>query len=310
MQIHRTRCTRDFTTFPNELLRDPNLSFTALGVIVYLLSLPEEARRDIRKLANRRDEGRIRVGKALRQLEGEGYLRRDPYQDSRTGYWKTDYEVYDTPSEPAASVRREAAAPAPVRAVPSPLRNLAAGDPEAGPSGALPPEERTELQEPPSPPDPAPPAPRPATLPSGRAAALLAGLGRRERRLALGAAETTRLGSLVEEWFAVGATESDIRDALTSGLPQQIHSPAALLADRLTRKKPAPPPPAPEARPPHPECEHCRAPVPPGASCRACTPPPPTLTARVASYMTAAQRGAFAAREAMRRAPETQPGPC
>ncbi|WP_175409680.1 hypothetical protein [Streptomyces sp. TRM64462] len=301
MQIHRTARTRNFTTLGNELLRDPNISFVAAGVLVYLLSLPEAACVDIRSLAKRRREGRTRIGKALHELEAAGYLRRESYQDPRTGYWLTTYDVYDTPFETTPADAAAAPAAPAAAAAEAPAQNPGSGEPDAGDAGALPPGESTGVQEPPSPPPP-PPPPSP---PPSRAAQLLASLGRREPRLAVGAEEAVKLGSLVEEWFAAGATEASVSEALTAGLPARVYAPAALLADRLKRKKPAPRP----AAPVRPECPDCGVPVPKGATCSRCAPHA-ALPAAVAAFVGAAQRGASAAREALRRGPDPLPGPC
>ncbi|MFJ5680924.1 hypothetical protein [Streptomyces sp. NPDC093097] len=47
-----------------------------------------------------------------------------------------------------------------------------------------------------------------------------------------------RLAPLAGEWLQRGATVRDIREALTSGLPETVHCPAALMRDRLVRKMP------------------------------------------------------------------------
>ncbi|GAA4908382.1 hypothetical protein ACFPM3_12630 [Streptomyces coeruleoprunus] len=293
MRIHRTARTRNFTTLGNELLRDPDISFLAAGVLVYLLSLPDGACADIRSLAKRRKEGRTRIGKALQELEDARYLRRASLQDTRTGYWVTVYDVYDSPYDATETVCP--AAPAAPAVTPAPARQPAAGNPDAGVAGALPSGERTREQEPPSPP------PRPVEVPS-RAARLLASLGRREPRIAVGEEEAAKLGDLVEEWFAVGATEATVQEALTTGLPARVHAPAALLADRLRRKKPAPRPTAPVRH----ECADCGAPVPEGASCRRCAAsPPPTPT----GFVAAALRGGSLARNALRHGLQGLPGP-
>ncbi|MEW2113858.1 hypothetical protein AB0945_01450 [Streptomyces sp. NPDC005474] len=70
---------------------------------------------------------------------------------------------------------------------------------------------------------------------------MLGSLGRTDPRLALGAAEALRLAPLVEEWWAAGASSAQVRAALTQGLPPRLHSPRALVENRLCRKRPAPP---------------------------------------------------------------------
>ncbi|MGN0119585.1 MAG: hypothetical protein ACI39M_19110, partial [Streptomyces albidoflavus] len=75
-----------------------------MGILSYLLGLPDGSRTSVRQLAGLRAEGRDRVAAALRQLEEFRYLRRVRRQGP-TGRFTTDYEVFDVPyvDEPDAS---------------------------------------------------------------------------------------------------------------------------------------------------------------------------------------------------------------
>lgn len=149
------------------MIRDRRLSFAALGLIVYLLSLPAMARASIRQLAGLRTEGRTRIGRMLHELEDGGYLKR-VVRKTDEGLFYTEYELFDVPGGSCACGSN--------------------WDPRA--TGSLPSEEKTGLQEPPSlPPEPehepevqpvapvgrpegrpqppAPPAPSPAPVRSG-----------------------------------------------------------------------------------------------------------------------------------------------
>ncbi|MET9965181.1 hypothetical protein ABZZ80_04440 [Streptomyces sp. NPDC006356] len=118
-----------------------------------------------------------------------------------------------------------------------------------------------------------PPPDGPPRQTRSRAHILLAALGREAPALSLSAAECAALAPLVAEWYARGATDTDVRRALTTGLPTPVHHPAALLRTRLTSK--LPPEPAP-ARPPLRilECAKCGVPgrpeALPGGICGAC----------------------------------------
>ncbi|MFF4347447.1 hypothetical protein [Streptomyces sp. NPDC001530] len=231
MRIHRTTPTRAFSVFANALLRDRSISWFAVGVLTYLLSLPNGSRATIRTLAEQRSEGRARISAALRELEESRYLRRVLRKNPESGQLSTVYEVFDTPYDDE---------PAPGE--PEKIQNRASGESDSAVSGPLPSGEKTGEQEPPSPP--------PEVLsPSigertALAAKLLGSLGRAEPRLALGAAEALRLAPLVEEWWDLGATSAQVRSALTQGLPSRVHSPRALVENRLRRKRPAAPEPA------------------------------------------------------------------
>ncbi|MEV0638431.1 hypothetical protein AB0I77_26525 [Streptomyces sp. NPDC050619] len=218
MRIHRTTPKRAFSVFSNALLRDRSISWCAVGVLTYLLSLPDEARVTIRTLADQRKEGRARIAAALHELEDSRYLRRVVRKSRESGQLFTVYEVFDTPyeDEPPAGEEEK-------------VQNLASGERAVAPSDALPSGEKTGEQEPPSPP------PARAAL----AAKLLGSLGRTDPRLTLGAAEALRLAPLVEEWWDAGASSAQLRAALTDGLPQPVYSARALVEDRLRRKRPA-----------------------------------------------------------------------
>lgn len=136
---------------------------------------------------------------------------------------------------------------------------------------------------------PGPPAPAPATARS-TAYQALAQLGRIEARLTLSAADCAALADLAASWFERGATLDRFTSALSSGLPDVVYAPHALLARRLRDKLPPEPArdPAPVPGPvsgpaPSPahglrrtilECTECGVPgrpqALPGGLCRAC----------------------------------------
>lgn len=66
----------------------------------------------------------------------------------------------------------------------------------------------------------------------------LAELGGADPRLTLSAAECSALEDLAAEWFARGSTPTQFLLALTTGLPQVVHSAGALARNRLTQKMP------------------------------------------------------------------------
>jgi hypothetical protein len=95
MQIHRIPRNDFCTAIGNEVLRDTVLSYTARGILGYLLSLPDGYRIDIHKLADRAPEGRQRVAASLRELEERGYLKRVGVRTS-AGHLHTEFYVFDT----------------------------------------------------------------------------------------------------------------------------------------------------------------------------------------------------------------------
>ncbi|MEV0484297.1 hypothetical protein AB0I69_27250 [Streptomyces sp. NPDC050508] len=262
MLQHAIPPTRFFSQTPNEIIRHPRLNGTAVRLLQWALSLPEGSRETVQSIGEKMPEGRLAVRKARRQLEEEGYLHTRRSQDPETGQWSTQVLV----SNVALTAPEEiAAAFGTVRPSPDPSDQ----DPPVGGGadqvvGAYPLGENTEEN---TPNQPVPPG----ELETG-AANFLARLGDRTPALRLGAREVERLAPLAARWLESGATEADLRQALTTDLPHPVRSPAALVTYRLEARTPTIPAP----RKPVgtlAECGECRDPLPRGVStgiCRRC----------------------------------------
>ncbi|MGW0777562.1 helix-turn-helix domain-containing protein [Streptomyces sp. NPDC002835] len=257
--IHTTR----FTIVGNHLAQHGQLSLTAIGLAVHIQSLPEGAKVGIKVLADRFPESEARIAAALRELEEHSYLARR-LERLPGGKLVTRTISYNHPEAAAA------ACPPPVR------------EPEPAPEPAPEPEPVPEPEPAPAPPPaPArPPLPQPEAPDLERhrvATDLLAGLRRDEPRLILGERDVRRLAPAVAAWLEREATPEAVRQALTTGLPDLVKQPAALLAHRLTALLPPPLPalaPPPPPRAPLQNCDKCdrafRAPTP--GECRDCRP--------------------------------------
>lgn len=143
----------------------------------------------------------------------------------------------------------------------------------------------------PSPAASSPAAPSPAYL-------ALAGLGRREPRLALSAADCADLEPLAAAWLARGVDVAHLTSALTAGLPaEDVAFPLGFVRRRLVDKMPPRLPDAPPAGRPAPdlrvECVECGRPGPaaalPDGLCRPCRTPHPQATPPVAADDVAAR---------------------
>lgn len=249
-----TRHTTRFVVIGNHLVQHEELSLLAIGLSCHLQSLPTGAGADIKSLAARFPEGPTRIAAALRELEAHGYLRRERHRT------QTGRNITRTVScnQPHAS-RREPADTGcpPAKRTPPPPRR-------AGPKAL--------------PAVPRPSSTAPALLQT--ALDLLADLRRRDARLLLSATDTAHLVPGVAAWLERDVAPGAVRDALTTGLPDEpLRRPAALLAHRLADRLPPPPPfrtPSAAVPPPrHPlqNCEGCdrgfRAPA-PESRCRDC----------------------------------------
>ncbi|MEV5883057.1 hypothetical protein AB0L74_10120 [Streptomyces sp. NPDC052020] len=230
MHVQRTKHASKYTVVPNAILQHRRLSLTARGLLALLLSQPEHGAATVRELTEGCPEGQKRVGNAMAELQAEGYVICTRVQNAR-GHWSTSVTVFDVPQ-----------APAPEPETPEP------GCPRLRSLGINPFGEKTQGKNPPTPQVPegdgqngerGEEAPQSQEL--GRAAALLGRLKTAVPALTLSTSDIAALAPVAAQWLERGATELQLRNELTEGLPTVIKSPRALLADRLTRKMPAAP---------------------------------------------------------------------
>ncbi|MFJ6214513.1 hypothetical protein ACIQGZ_14430 [Streptomyces sp. NPDC092296] len=288
MRVHRSAHARHFTVLPNGLLQDRRLSYTARGLLADLLSRPDGRREDGRHMADSSPQGRGAVRRALKELTSAGYYRVDILR-LPDGTLRSEAHVYDTPQLAEPGVTRPDPGGATtgavgVLSVKNPVQepSLPAGPPTGEPPGGA-----------------AEPEGRPVGEQVRTAAVLtLFRAIRPEPRLRLGAAEAQELAPLVAQWLERGSTTRELAQALLPGLPAVIHSPAAVLRSRLTRKMP---PVRASERPParaYAECTTCHDPVPQPGDCRACSGLG-ARTPKVGGGAAAAASGAPLARAAL-----------
>lgn len=95
--IVRRRVQRDFTILPNDVVRDPRLSWKALGLLVYILSLPDDFRLHLKYLTKQKPTGRDGTRAGLKELEAAGYLT--IRRERRSGrFAQVIWDVTDSPA--------------------------------------------------------------------------------------------------------------------------------------------------------------------------------------------------------------------
>ncbi|MFI0238973.1 hypothetical protein [Streptomyces sp. NPDC016845] len=233
MQIHRMpRHERGFTVIDNKALRDPRLSHTARGILVYVLSLPSGAQVNVRTLSDMFPQGRLAVSKAVKELRELGYWVTRTEREPHTRRILSSVDVYEVPG--AGSV--------PVAGEPVP------GRVGTGESGAFSPDGGTNPYEDGEKNPPHPPAAEPASEPvtpapsdpyGDESARILRRLADVDPRLKLNERGVRELVPEVGVWLERGASAAEVIDAVSAGLPSKVYSAARLIADRLTRKRPA-----------------------------------------------------------------------
>ena len=95
--IRRGKHSSNYTQLPNETLSDGSLSFEARGVLVYLLSKPENWIIQIYDICNNGKIGRDKAYRVLKELEESGYLDREQGRDDSGRMSQTESVVYDLP---------------------------------------------------------------------------------------------------------------------------------------------------------------------------------------------------------------------
>ncbi|WP_094980723.1 replication protein [Rhodococcus pyridinivorans] len=106
------RLASNFTILSNAVINDERLSFRARGVLIWLLSKPDDWRTRSDAIAGQSPkEGRDAIRSALRELAELGYLIREKIQNER-GQWITIQTIYEEPRtgpEPEKPTRGRAA---------------------------------------------------------------------------------------------------------------------------------------------------------------------------------------------------------
>ncbi|WP_306324390.1 helix-turn-helix domain-containing protein [Streptomyces venezuelae] len=256
--IHiRHRHTERFTVVGNHLAQHAELSAAAIGIAVYIQSLPDGVSVTAKALALHFSEGETTIRRALNELERAGYIAR-PRVPLGGGRFATRTFSYDKPGCVPESKPKPRPKPAPAQA-PAPVSAPVAppGDSQAQPSVR----------------------PAPPQSPTGPAVDLLARLRLADPRLLLSAGDVQRLAPAVEIWLSRAATPAQITRTLTANLPPEpvpIHHPARFLEYRLGHLLP-PSLPVEEPRPPGPAplvtcdgCERAFRSHDPEASCGEC----------------------------------------
>jgi len=91
------RLASNFTILSNAVINDERLSFRARGVLIWLLSKPDDWRTRSDAIAGQSPkEGRDAIRSALRELAEFGYLIREKIQNER-GQWITIQTIYEEP---------------------------------------------------------------------------------------------------------------------------------------------------------------------------------------------------------------------
>ena len=94
--IRKPKIRSNFTVTPNELANDTNVSVEELGVMLYLLSKPDDWVVVMGDLRKRFNCGRDKMRRILKELEKAGYLVRVENKE-KGRFAKVDFDVFPSP---------------------------------------------------------------------------------------------------------------------------------------------------------------------------------------------------------------------
>ncbi|MGW4722398.1 hypothetical protein [Streptomyces sp. NPDC004291] len=233
---HFNAPSRGFSPFSHNIIRHPRLNSHAVRLLTWQLSLPEDARENLSRTAERARIGSDAFTKAKRELMAEGFVHERRTQVAG-GRWVTQQLVSADPltREQAAKIfargpRLLHRAPASPQVVPGD-GNPATGAPAHPPTGGHPEE---DLQEKTShlPDGDGEPAPE-DTRPLEDARALVGALPLLSPTLRhIPPAMRDELARLAARWLEAGHTSADVHEHVLRGLPgtgTPVHRPGGLV---------------------------------------------------------------------------------
>lgn len=103
--IRSPRAESNFSIISNSVIRDTRLSYRARGVLLDILSRPDNWRVSADSLARSGSEGRHAILTALKELREVGYMRTERLRKDN-GQFETVSIVYDTPNYVATEVQK------------------------------------------------------------------------------------------------------------------------------------------------------------------------------------------------------------
>ncbi len=95
----------NYTKISNELFKDKELSLSAKGLLITMLSLPDKWNYSTLGLASIVKESKNTIHRLLKELEDHKYLIRKSIRDDKGKFIRFDYFIYELPCEPYPNIR-------------------------------------------------------------------------------------------------------------------------------------------------------------------------------------------------------------
>ena len=100
MSVFRVEKSREFTVIANCVFKDRTLSDKAKGLLVEMLSLPENWDYTLKGLTCLFTDGLDSIRQGIRELEEHGYIIRERKRDAKGRLGGMEYVIYETPRVP------------------------------------------------------------------------------------------------------------------------------------------------------------------------------------------------------------------
>ena len=115
MAVFRIEKIRDFTVVSNNIFKDRTLSAKAKGILVEMLSLPEDWDYTLDGLSRLFSDGIDSIRKGIHELEEHGYIVRRRVRDENGQFSHNEYIIYETPQTTGKPVKEPEEKPQPSR---------------------------------------------------------------------------------------------------------------------------------------------------------------------------------------------------
>ena len=106
MSVFRVNKSKDYTCISNECLKDKDLSLKAKGLLVLMLSLPENWDYSIEGLTAICNECKSTIVTILNELERYGYLVRTKVRNEKGQIINTCYDIYERKNDESRNVKK------------------------------------------------------------------------------------------------------------------------------------------------------------------------------------------------------------
>lgn len=126
MPVFRVSKNRDFTVIANSVFKDRRLSAKAKGILVEMLSLPENWDYTLKGLTTLFSDGIDSIRQGIKELEENGYIVRERKRDARGRLGGMEYVIYETPEKTVENIVENSASEQSSPAIAEPTEDIPA----------------------------------------------------------------------------------------------------------------------------------------------------------------------------------------